>query len=81
MTQPYAHCPFCLEEFDLACDSEIIQFGNMEMIQIQCPKHGEVIIISDNIYGKYYGGEMIADCPKCNQTIFLSRMTHVIGNG
>lgn len=81
MTQPYAHCPFCLEEYDLICDSEILQFGNMEMIQINCSKHGNVIIITDNIYNKSSPGSFLADCPKCNKTIFLSSMTNVTGNG
>lgn len=81
MTQPRAHCPFCLEESDLVCDCQIISFGNMEMIQIDCTKHGTIIIISDNIYGKASRGNFLADCPKCNKTVFLNSMTNLRGNG
>jgi hypothetical protein len=81
MTQPYAHCPFCLEAFDLVCDCQIISFGNMEMIQIDCPKHGTIVIISDNIHSKASPGSFLADCPECNKTVFLNSMTNLIGNG
>jgi len=81
MTQPYAHCPFCLEEFDLVCDCTIISLGNMEMIQIDCSKHGTVIIMSENIHSKASRGGFLADCPECSKAVFLKSMTDLRGNG
>lgn len=74
MTQPIAHCPFCLEEFDLVCDTNIESFGNMDMVTIECPEHGNIIIIAEDIYKNACGGSMLADCPKCDETVFLTEM-------
>lgn len=81
MTNPVAHCPFCLEEFDLLCDTKIQSFGNMDMVIIECPKHGNIIIMSEDMYSKSSGGGMLADCPKCNKTVLLSNMTNLRGCG
>ena len=82
MTQPYAHCPFCLQQFDLVCDTKIESFGDiMEMIEIHCPEHGNIIIMSKDIYSKASKGQFLADCPKCHETVFLDELSSLTGNG
>lgn len=81
MTQPYVHCPFCLEEFDIISDCENITIGSMELLKFDCSKHGTITIISDNIYDKASPGRILAECPKCNKTIFLDQLKNLRGNG
>lgn len=80
MTNPYLHCPFCLQEYDLLNDCRRIGDSD-SIVELECKEHGTIIIITDYLKGKCSGGELVVRCPECNEACLMENLEVVGGAG